>query len=142
QVTVSQPQDIYLPNGFEGDAGEARVVPTESLVAGLAAISVYEPDNPDTDSMVSVMRDAARSMRVDKPAHEDAESILVKSREMLAAGGEQVTVLTSLKLMMITCLRHSRWKQVTVSQPQDIYLPNGFEGDAGEARVVPTESLV
>lgn len=98
QVTVSQPQDIYLPNGFEGDAGEARVVPTESLVAGLAAISVYEPDNPDTDSMVSVMRDAARSMRVDKPAHEDAESILVKSREMLAAGGEQVTVLTSLKL--------------------------------------------
>ena len=51
-VETSAAQDIYLPNGYGGDAGDARVVPTASLVAGLAAISVYEPDNPDTDSMV------------------------------------------------------------------------------------------
>lgn len=97
-VENSAAQDIYLPNGYGGDAGVARVVPTESLVAGLAAISVYEPDNPDTDSMVSVMRDAARSMRVDSPDEESVEAIIAKSREMLAGGGEQVTILSGVEL--------------------------------------------
>lgn len=97
-VETSAAQDIYLPNGYGGDAGDARVVPTESLVAGLAAISVYEPDNPDTDSMVSVMRDAARSMRVDSPDEESVEAIIAKSREMLAGGGEQVTILSGVEL--------------------------------------------
>ncbi|MBD0855791.1 kinase [Corynebacterium striatum] len=97
-VETSAAQDIYLPNGYGGDAGDARVVPTASLVAGLAAISVYEPDNPDTDSMVSVMRDAARSMRVDSPDEESVEAIIAKSREMLAGGGEQVTILSGVEL--------------------------------------------
>ena len=97
-VETSAAQDIYLPNGYGGDAGDARVVPTASLVAGLAAISVYEPDNPDTDSMVSVMRDAARSMRVDSPDEESVEAIIAKSRELLAGGGEQVTILSGVEL--------------------------------------------
>ncbi len=86
-------QDIYLPNGYGGDAGDARVVPTASLVAGLAAISVYEPDTPETDSMVSVMRDAARSMRVDSPDEESVEAIIAKSREMLAGDGDVVALI-------------------------------------------------
>lgn len=88
--------DFFLPNGFGGDAGEAIVIPTDSLVAGLAAMSVYEPHNPDTAEVVAAMGDAARSMRVGHPAEESVDAVEQASRSLLAHGGEQVTVLTAL----------------------------------------------
>ena len=88
--------DFYLPNGYGGDAGEAIVIPTDSLVDGLAAMSVYEPHNPDTAEVVAAMGDAARSMRVGHPAEETVDAVEQASRSLLADGGEQVTVLTAL----------------------------------------------
>ena len=88
--------DFFLPNGFGGDAGAAIVIPTDSLVAGLAAMSVYEPHNPDTAEVVAAMGDAARSMRVGYPAEENVDAVEQASRLLLAHGGEQVTVLTAL----------------------------------------------
>ena len=90
--------DLFLTNGYGGDAGKASVIPADSLVAGLAAMSVYEPDNPDTAEVVAVMGDAARSMRVGHPAEETVDAVEQASRSLLAHGGEQVTVLTALEV--------------------------------------------
>ncbi len=69
-----------------------------SLAAGLAAISVYEPDNADTAAVVESMRDAAQSMRVAHPTEETEAAIAQMCRQLLAAGGEQVTVISPLKI--------------------------------------------
>lgn len=90
--------DLFLTNGYGGDAGKASVIPADSLVAGLAAMSVYEPNNPDTAEVVAVMGDAARSMRVGHPAEETVDAVEQASRSLLAHGGEQVTVLTALEV--------------------------------------------
>ena len=90
--------DLFLTNGYGGDAGKASVIPADSLVAGLAAMSVYEPTNPDTAEVVAVMGDAARSMRVGHPAEETVDAVEQASRSLLAHGGEQVTVLTALEV--------------------------------------------
>lgn len=90
--------DIFLVNGTDSDAGEARVVQTGSFIAGFAAVSVYEPDNPETAEVVSAMRDAARSMRVAHPNSETKEDVENACRLLLAGGGEQVTILSSLDL--------------------------------------------
>lgn len=95
-VGAAVARDFFLPNGYGGDAGEAIVIPTDSLVAGLAAMSVYEPHNPDTSEVVAAMGDAARSMRVGHPAEESVDAVERASRSLLAHGGEQVTVLTAL----------------------------------------------
>lgn len=97
-VGAAVARDFFLPNGYGGDAGEAIVIPTDSLVAGLAAMSVYEPHNPDTAEVVAAMGDAARSMRVGHPAEESVDAVERASRSLLAHGGEQVTVLTALEV--------------------------------------------
>ncbi|WP_306506882.1 DAK2 domain-containing protein [Corynebacterium sp.] len=91
-------RDLFLPNGFGGEAGAAAIIPTHSLVAGLAAMSVYEPGNPDTAEVVAAMGDAATSMRVVHPAAEKADAVETACATLLAQGGEQVTVLTGLDL--------------------------------------------
>ncbi|MDO5031500.1 DAK2 domain-containing protein [Corynebacterium sp.] len=91
-------QDIFLANGYPGEPGPAQVVSTDSLVSGLAAISVYQPDDPDTQAMLVAMNDAARSMRVGRPARESPAAVLACCQEMLAQGGEQITILTEQAL--------------------------------------------
>ena len=65
------------------------------IVAGIAALSVYDPTNADIDAVVSTMRDAARSMRVVRPAAETFDALVVAARRLLAEGGEQVTILSA-----------------------------------------------
>lgn len=90
--------DLFLPNGCGGDAGQATVIPSASVVAGLAAMSVYDPENPDTAEVVATMGDAARSMRVAQPATETESCLEETCRALLVQGGEQATVLTSLDI--------------------------------------------
>ena len=90
--------DIVLATGLSSETAAGRVVPAQSLAAALAAISVYEPDNPDTGAVVAAMRDAAKSMRVAYPSQETPQSIIATCRDLLAEGGEQVTVLSALDL--------------------------------------------
>lgn len=97
-LEASAVQDIFLPNGSDARCPGATVVPTDSLVAGLAAISVYEPDNPDTAAVVESMTDAAHSMRVGHPAEENEDEVISTCRRLLEGGGEQITILTSLPL--------------------------------------------
>ncbi|MER0092492.1 DAK2 domain-containing protein [Corynebacterium sp. KPL2838] len=105
-VTVVEPgekiqaagEDIVLSSGLEEHATAAHTVEISSLAAGLAAISVYEPDNADTAAVVESMRDAAQSMRVAHPAEESEVAIAQMCRQLLAAGGEQVTVISPLNI--------------------------------------------
>lgn len=105
-VTVVEPgetihaagEDIVLSSGLEEHATAAHTVEISSLAAGLAAISVYEPDNADTAAVVESMRDAAQSMRVAHPAEESELAIAQMCRQLLAAGGEQVTVISPLNI--------------------------------------------
>ncbi|MDK6813981.1 DAK2 domain-containing protein [Corynebacterium sp. UMB6689] len=90
--------DLFLPNGCGGDPGKATVIPTDSLVAGLAALSVYAPSSAHTDDVLAAMKDAARSMRVAYPDRENVAGILAACRTQLGYGGEQITVLTGLEL--------------------------------------------
>ncbi|TRX39904.1 DAK2 domain-containing protein [Corynebacterium guaraldiae] len=86
--------DLFLPNGCGGDPGTATVIPTGSIVAGLAALSVYSPNPSRSAEVVAAMSDAARSMRVAHPETESPDGIIAACRTLLAYGGEQVTVLT------------------------------------------------
>lgn len=86
--------DLFLPNGCGGDPGTATVIPTGSIVAGLAALSVYSPNPSRSAEVVAAMSDAARSMRVAHPETESPDGIIAACRTQLAYGGEQVTVLT------------------------------------------------
>lgn len=86
--------DLFLPNGCGGDPGRATVIPTGSIVAGLAALSVYSPNLSRSAEVVAAMSDAARSMRVAHPDTESLDGIIAACRTQLAYGGEQVTVLT------------------------------------------------
>ncbi len=95
---AAEHEDIVLATGVSSQTAAGRVVPAESLAAALAAISVYEPDNPDTGAVVAAMRDAAKSMRVAYPSQETPQSIIATCRDLLAEGGEQVTVLSALDL--------------------------------------------
>ena len=95
---VAKDEDIVLATGVSSQTAAGRVVPAQSLAAALAAISVYEPDNPDTGVVVAAMRDAAKSMRVAYPSQETPQSIIATCRDLLAEGGEQVTVLSALDL--------------------------------------------
>ncbi|WP_293820727.1 DAK2 domain-containing protein [uncultured Corynebacterium sp.] len=88
--------DIVLSTGLSMETDAGRVVPAQSLAAALAAISVYEPDNPDTVAVVAAMRDAAKSMRVAYPSQETLPSIIDTCRDLLAEGGEQATILSAL----------------------------------------------
>lgn len=88
--------DLFLPNGCGGDPGKATVILTDSLVAGLAALSVYAPDSAHTSDVLAAMADAARSMRVAYPDRESLAGILAACRTQLGHGGEQITVLTGL----------------------------------------------
>lgn len=105
-VTVVEPgetihaagEDIVLSSGLEERETAAHTVSISSLAAGLAAISVYEPDNTDTVSVVESMREAAQSMRVAHPAEETEAAIAQMGRELLAAGGEQVMVISPLSI--------------------------------------------
>lgn len=97
-IDAAKAEDIFLPNGTNSRCTGAHVVPTGSLVAGLAAISVYEPNNSDTAAMVAEMTDAAQSMRVTHPEAESEEAIINACHKLLAQAGEQVTILTSLPL--------------------------------------------
>lgn len=95
---AAKDEDIVLATGVSSQTVAGRVVPAQSLAAALAAISVYEPDNPDTGAVVAAMRDAAKSMRVAYPSQETPQSIIATCRDLLAEGGEQVTVLSALDL--------------------------------------------
>lgn len=90
--------DLFLPNGCGGYPGKATVIPTDSLVAGLAALSVYTPSSAHTDDVLAAMTDAAGSMRVAYPDRESVAGILAACRTQLGYGGEQITVLTGLEL--------------------------------------------
>lgn len=93
---AAEDEDIVLVTGLSSQTGAGRVVPAQSLVAALAAISVNEPNNPDTGAVVAAMRDAANSMRVAHPSQETLASISATCRDLLAEGGEQVTILSAL----------------------------------------------
>ena len=93
---AAEEEDIVLVTGLSSQTGAGRVVPAQSLVAALAAISVNEPNNPDTGAVVAAMRDAANSMRVAHPSQETLASISATCRDLLAEGGEQVTILSAL----------------------------------------------
>ncbi|WP_408932844.1 DAK2 domain-containing protein [Corynebacterium marquesiae] len=95
---AAKDEDIVLTTDVSSQTAAGRVVPAQSLAAALAAISVYEPDNPDTGAVVAAMRDAAKSMRVAYPSQETPQSIIATCRDLLAEGGEQVTVLSALDL--------------------------------------------
>ena len=95
---AAKDEDIVLATDVSSQTATGRVVPAQSLAAALAAISVYEPDNPDTGAGVAAMRDAAKSMRVAYPSQETPQSIIATCRDLLAEGGEQVTVLSALDL--------------------------------------------
>ena len=95
---AAKDEDIVLATEVSSQTAAGRVVPAQSLAAALAAISVYEPDNPDTGAVVAAMRDAAKSMRVAYPSQETPQSIIATCRDLLAEGGEQVTVLSALDL--------------------------------------------
>lgn len=86
--------DLFLPNGCGGDPGRATVIPTGSIVAGLAALSVYSPNPSRSAEVVAAMSDAARSMRVAHPETESLDGIIAACRTQLAYGGEQITVLS------------------------------------------------
>lgn len=91
----TQDNDIFLTNGTESETGRCQVVPTGSFVAGLAALSVYEPGTPDTTAMAQAMQEVADSMRVEILDEETPEAVEEAGRRLLAAGGEQVTVLSA-----------------------------------------------
>lgn len=93
---AAEDEDIVLVTGLSSQTGAGRVVPAQSLVAALAAISVNEPNNPDTGAVVAAMCDAANSMRVAHPSQETLASISATCRALLAEGGEQVTILSAL----------------------------------------------
>ena len=95
---AAKDEDIVLATDVSSQTAAGRVVPAQSLAAALAAISVYEPDNPDTGAVVAAMCDAAKSMRVAYPSQETPQSIIATCRDLLAEGGEQVTVLSALDL--------------------------------------------
>ena len=95
---AAEEEDIVLATGLSTDTRAGRVVPAQSLAAALAAISVYEPDNSDAGAVVAAMRDAAKSMRVAYPSQETPQSIIATCRDLLAEGGEQVTILSALDL--------------------------------------------
>lgn len=90
--------DLFLPNGYGGTPGNATRIPTDSLVSGLAALSVYSPDSAHTTEAVAAMADAAHSMRVTHPDTESLDSIVASCCSQLAHGGEQITVLTGLEI--------------------------------------------
>lgn len=90
--------DLFLPNGYGGAPGTATLIPTDSLVSGLAALSVYSPGSAHTAEAVAAMADAARSMRVVHPDTESLDGIVASCRSQLAYGGEQITVLTGLEI--------------------------------------------
>ena len=96
ELNQARDGDLFLPNGCGGDAGRATVIPSDSVVASLAAMSVYDPENPDTAEVVAAMGDAARSMRMAHLAEETESCLEDTCRALLVQGGEQVTVLTSL----------------------------------------------
>lgn len=93
--------DLVLPNGQLADVDSfetstpATVVRTGSLVAGVAALSVYSPraQNPKA-SMV----EAVSAMRVVRPGEETEDAIVSACLDELAQGGEQVTILTSISI--------------------------------------------
>lgn len=97
-ITGATSEDIFIQNGSVGDPGESRIIATDSYVSGFAALSVYEPGNPDTDAMVSTMRDASRSMRVAILEEDSPQAVVDACAELLDEGGEQVTILTSMAL--------------------------------------------
>jgi DAK2 domain fusion protein YloV len=91
---------IVLTNGQDttelfgrlaSSAGEATVVDTESFVGGLAAMAVYSP-TADLDENAEEMADAvsAQRWRETDGSPDEVRSLV---EELLAAGGELVTVL-------------------------------------------------
>ncbi|APT92621.1 hypothetical protein CPHO_06620 [Corynebacterium phocae] len=90
---VAAAGDIFLPNGSACPAGPAHVVPTDSLVAGIAAMAVYDPED-ELETAVTAMNDAVKSMRVAKPPADTTDALIVAARELLQDGGEQVTILS------------------------------------------------
>ena len=86
--------DIVLRNGTRTSAGDAVVIDTGSLVAGIAAMSVYDDALEDTREAAATMRDAAAAMRVDHPRENTLGAIMSTCRDLLFGGGEQITILS------------------------------------------------
>lgn len=86
--------DIFVgrPGGLDLQA--AQVVPVDSNVAAIAALSVYAP-GPDA---AATMAEVAGAMRVDRPSDETVGAIIACCNDLLGSGGEQLTILTSLTL--------------------------------------------
>lgn len=87
------PKDFFLANGHDIDPGAARLIPTDSYVEGIAAISVYDPAALDLEPLVINMRDAARAMRWCRLPASTQSAVAAAARELLSSGGERVTVL-------------------------------------------------
>lgn len=84
------PARILLSNGFPVEAGAALVVPTDSLVQGVAALAVHN-DAASEEEDARLMREAAAAMRVRRLA--DPQAAQSACLELLHDGGELVTVL-------------------------------------------------
>ena len=86
-------EDLFLANGHPCEPGAARLVPTDSYLEGIAAISVYDPASLDLEPILVQMREAARSMRWRRLPNPTPESVAAAAADLLAEGGERVTIL-------------------------------------------------
>ncbi|MCZ9309136.1 DAK2 domain-containing protein [Corynebacterium uberis] len=87
-----RPDAIYLPNGLGHTAQEDSqlVVPTESLVEGIAAVAVFNPQLPAAQA-AAVMRETAAGVRVARV--EDVDKLDATARGLLRPGDELMTIL-------------------------------------------------
>ncbi|MFH0412508.1 DAK2 domain-containing protein [Corynebacterium sp. L4756] len=92
--TELEPADIFIGSPRNIATNGAQVVEASSHVAAMAALSVYAP-GPEA---AAAMEEAASAMRVDTPSDESIGAIIACCNDLLASGGEQVTILTSLTI--------------------------------------------
>ena len=89
-------EDIVMRNGTRTRTTAGHLVDAGSLVAGIAAIAVYDDNTADTHAAVAAMEEAAAAMRVDLPREDALGAIMSTCRDLLFGGGEQITILSPL----------------------------------------------
>lgn len=89
--------DIVLRNGAALTPAlvePAILVDTPCLVAGIAAVSVADSSEEDSHAIAETMAEASAAMRVARPPAATTAALILAARELLAEGGEQVTILS------------------------------------------------
>ena len=89
-------EDIVMRNGTRTRTTAGHLIDAGSLVAGIAAMSVYDDNALDTRAAVAAMEEAAAAMRVDRPREDSLGAIMSTCRDLLFGGGEQITILSPL----------------------------------------------